>query len=100
MHLDRQHVLEAWANGVPVVQPSHGSFPELLDRVPGGLLASPGDAAHLASQLKVLLTDAELRAELGRQGRDGVAEHFTAARMAEGTVRVLEKFVAWHAGVS
>ena len=23
-------ILEAWANGVPVVQPGHGSFPELI----------------------------------------------------------------------
>jgi len=94
------YVLEAWANGVPVVQPAHGSFPELLDRVPGGLLSNPGDAAHLASQLKVLLTDAELRVKLGRQGREGVAEHFTAHRMAEGTVRVLEKALARPVAVS
>ncbi len=94
------YVLEAWANGVPVVQPAHGSFPELLDRVPGGLLTNPGDVAHLASQLKVLLTDAELRAVLGRQGREGVAEHYTATRMAEGTVRVLEKALARPVAVS
>ena len=94
------YVLEAWANGVPVVQPAHGSFPELLDRVRGGLLSDPGDANHLASQLKVLLTDAALRARLGRQGREGVAEHFTAARMAEGTVRVLEKALARPVAIS
>ena len=94
------YVLEAWANGVPVVQPAHGSFPELLDRVPGGLLAHPGDATDLADKLKLLLADADLRARLGRQGRDGVAEHFTAHRMAEGTIRVLEKALARPAAVS
>ena len=94
------YVLEAWANGVPVVQPAHGSFPELLDRVPGGLLSNPGDIGDLAAKLKLLLTDAELRAKHGRQGREGVAEHFTAARMAEGTVRVLEKALTRPAAVS
>ena len=94
------YVLEAWANGVPVVQPAHGSFPELLDRVAGGLLAKSGDPADLAAKLKALLTDAELRATLGRQGREGVAEHFTAIRMAENTIRVLEKAVARSVAVS
>ena len=30
--------LEALANGVPVVLPAHGTFPELIDAVGGGLL--------------------------------------------------------------
>ena len=94
------YVLEAWANGVPVVQPGHGSFPELLNRVPGGLLSKPGDAADLAEKLKTLLTDAELRTRLGRLGRAGVAEHFAAHRMAEATVRVLEKSPARPAALS
>lgn len=94
------YVLEAWANGVPVVQPAHGSFPELLDRVPAGLLAHPGDATDLADKLKLILSDSELRTKLGRQGREGVAAHFTAHRMAEGTIRVLEKALARPATVS
>ena len=31
-------VLEAMANGVPVVLPDHGTFPELIDDTGGGLL--------------------------------------------------------------
>ncbi len=34
------YVLEAWANGVPVVQPKIGSFPELIDATGGGLLTA------------------------------------------------------------
>ena len=37
------YVLEALANGVPVVQPSHGSFPELIGASGGGLLVTPDD---------------------------------------------------------
>ena len=37
------YVLEAWANGVPVVQPRHGSFPELIEATGGGLLVEPDD---------------------------------------------------------
>src|SRR5262249_13314655 len=35
------YVLEALANGVPVVQPAHGSFPELIEATGGGLLVTP-----------------------------------------------------------
>ena len=31
-------VLEAWANGLPVVLPAHGAFPELVASTGGGLL--------------------------------------------------------------
>ena len=34
------YVLEALANGVPVVQPRHGSFPELIEATGGGLLVT------------------------------------------------------------
>jgi glycosyltransferase involved in cell wall biosynthesis len=35
-------VLEAWSRGVPVVQPAHGSFPELIERSGGaGVLVPP-----------------------------------------------------------
>ena len=37
------YVLEAWARGVPVVQPNHGSFPELIEMTGAGLLVPPND---------------------------------------------------------
>ena len=86
------YVLEAWANGVPVVQPRHGSFPELIEATGGGLLVEPGNTADLATALRRLLDDPALRDDLGRKGHDGVRERFTARRMAEETVAVLAKY--------
>ena len=37
------YVLESLARGVPVVQPNHGSFPELIRLTRGGVLTPPGD---------------------------------------------------------
>ncbi|HIO09770.1 TPA: glycosyltransferase, partial [Candidatus Poribacteria bacterium] len=34
-------VLEALANGIPVVQPRHGSFPEFIEATSGGILTDP-----------------------------------------------------------
>jgi glycosyltransferase involved in cell wall biosynthesis len=87
-------VLEALAAGVPVIQPDHGSFPELLARTGGGMLSPPENAGALAEHLAQLLDDAELRSRLGRQGQAAVHRDFTAPRMAESTLAALQAFVA------
>ena len=84
------YVLEALANGVPVVQPRHGSFPELVEMTGGGLLTSPGDATDLAGALHRLMNDRELREGLARAGKATVYERFHAARMAEETAKVYD----------
>lgn len=86
------YVLEALAAGVPVVQPAHGSFPELVDATGGGVLVPPDDTAALAEGLRLLITDPKLRRELGENGRRGVREQFTAAAMAQATAQVLAGF--------
>jgi glycosyltransferase involved in cell wall biosynthesis len=88
------YVLEALANGVPVVQPRHGSFPELVEATGGGLLVNPGDPRDLAGGLCRLLEDVAHREELGRKGKEAVHRRFHAAAMAEETVTVYRKYVA------
>ena len=39
-------VIEALANGVPVVQPEHGAFPEIINATGGGLLVAANDPRH------------------------------------------------------
>lgn len=87
------YLLEAWANGVPVVQPAHGSFPELVEATGGGLTVPPGDPDALARGLHQLLTDPARRRTLGERAAAAVRERFSAAAMAEATVAVLNKHV-------
>jgi len=87
------YVLEAWANGVPVVQPRHGSFPELLAATGGGMLVNPEDPADLARGLRELLEDRGRCQELGAQGQKAVRREFTAEVMARNTVAVYEGYV-------
>ena len=82
------YVLEAMASGVPVVQPRHGSFPEMLARTGGGLLFAPHDVSDLAAQIHDLVRDPARAAELGRRGAEGVRRHYTVGRMAERTAEV------------
>jgi glycosyltransferase involved in cell wall biosynthesis len=79
------YVLEAMACGVPVVQPRHGAFPEVIEATGGGLLFDPGDPRALARAIARLMDDASLRIELGRRGRSAVRESFTDDVMAERT---------------
>jgi glycosyltransferase involved in cell wall biosynthesis len=87
------YVLEAWANGVPVVQPRHGSFPELIEATGGGLLVPPNDPSGLAQALRQLLDQPDERRHMGRSGQDAVRQRFDAATMARATLRVYERAV-------
>jgi glycosyltransferase involved in cell wall biosynthesis len=84
-------VLEAWANGVPTVLPDHGAFPELVADGEGGLLHRALDSGHLATQLAALMTDANLAARLGRQGRAAVVDRYHAGAMARTTLELYRR---------
>ncbi|MCG8607952.1 glycosyltransferase family 4 protein [bacterium] len=81
-------VLEALANGVPVVQPRHGSFPELIEATEGGILVQPNSAAALAEGLELLLRDDEYRQELGQRGQIAVHKSFSDEVMADSMLAV------------
>lgn len=85
--------LEALANGVPVVLPEHGAFPEMLAATGGGRLVRPNDPQHLAETLHALLTDSETRQTLGNEGRQSVLSRCNADVMARNTLAVLEPFL-------
>ena len=87
------YVLEAWANGVPVVQPRHGSFPELIEATGGGELCNVDDPQDLARVLGELQKSTVRRHELAKRGHDGVRQHFHAERMAENTMAVFQQYV-------
>ncbi len=75
-------VLEALASGVPVVQPAHGAFPEMLASTGGGVLVAPDDPDELATGIGSLLRDREQAAELGKRGREGVLRSHTIEKSA------------------
>ena len=87
------YVLEALANGVPVVQPRHGSFPELIEATAGGLLVNPDDPADLARGLQQMLEDGDGRRRMAAAGKQAVFDRFHAASMAQQTVDVYKKYV-------
>lgn len=77
------YVVEALGSGVPVVQPDHGAFSEIIERTGGGVLCRPDDAGSLADELEALLLDEEKRDQLANRGLNSARSAFTAAKMAE-----------------
>jgi len=83
------YILESLACAVPVVQPRHGAFPELIAATGGGLLCEPNDVHSLAAALRQLLTDPSRARQLGQAGRIAVQEKFGVDKMAEHVETVL-----------
>jgi glycosyltransferase involved in cell wall biosynthesis len=76
------YVAEAQAAGVPVVQPKHGAFPEILAMTEGGVLCDPDDPEALAKALEDLLLDDAKRRAMGEAARFNSRAQFSAASMA------------------
>jgi glycosyltransferase involved in cell wall biosynthesis len=83
-------VLEAMAEGVPVVQPRRGAFTEMIEKTGGGLLVPAGDRAALAAGIKQLFDDPLLADRLGTQGFDGVRQHYSIARSTDRLLTVYD----------
>lgn len=77
------YVIEALASGVPVVQPRHAAFPELIEATGGGVLCEAGNVGSLADAIEGLLKSPDQARELGRIGRAAVRDRFSAERMAD-----------------
>ncbi|HEY6457190.1 MAG TPA: glycosyltransferase family 4 protein, partial [Steroidobacteraceae bacterium] len=78
---------EAMGCEVPVVASDAGGLPEVVEHNVTGLVVPKGDAAALAAAIDTLLSDAPLRARMGKAGRARALARFDWSRSAE-------KFVA------
>lgn len=85
------YVIEALASGVPVVQPRHAAFPELIEATGGGVLCEPDDAQALADALEPLLLNPARARALGQTGRKAVLEKFSVETMTRETLRAYEE---------
>ena len=87
------YLLEALANGVPVVQPSHGAFPELIEETGGGILVEPNSVTALAQGIQTLIEDSSQRERLGNHGKKMVRRAFNDQILAEATLAVYRRYL-------
>jgi glycosyltransferase involved in cell wall biosynthesis len=60
-----------------------GGLPELVDDGINGWLVAPGDVPALASRLRGLLANQELRLSMGAAAYCRARDHFSTAKMTE-----------------
>jgi glycosyltransferase involved in cell wall biosynthesis len=83
--------IEAMACGTPAIVTSASSGPEEVGEA--GLVVPPCDPEALATAIRCLLEDHDLRQRLGQQGRERVLQQFTYRRMAVLTQQTYQRFV-------
>ena len=85
-------ILEALANGVPVVQPHHGAFPELIAATGGGILVDAESPDAIAEGIFQLINNLDYRKTLGQRGKETVHREFSDDVMAEATLAIYQKY--------
>ena len=75
-------LIDAMAQGLPIVASRVGGIPELIAHERTGLLVPPGDPAALAAALARLAGDSALRARLGTAAREAAAAYTPEAMAA------------------
>jgi glycosyltransferase involved in cell wall biosynthesis len=88
------YVIEALAAGVPVVQPRHAAFPELIEATGGGVLYEPGNVRAHAAAIESLLLDPAHARELGRNGRRVALQRFGMEQITADTMTIFERLAA------
>lgn len=83
-------ILEAMASGTPVVQPRRGAFTEMIEKTEGGLLTDPDQKHSLAEGLHAIYLDSDLADQLGKNGKQGVRNHYSLPRMAAAAVKAYQ----------
>ncbi len=84
-------VLEALAMSRPVVATNVNGVPEIIHDGITGLLVPPQSPQALGAAIRTMLRDPCLAARLGKAGHKEVAALFTAGKMVQDTVRVIEE---------
>lgn len=74
--------LEAAAVGLPSVGGNSGGIPDAVEDGVSGLLVDPNEPSDIARAVIRLLTEPELAARLGKQGRERASKRFTWSNIA------------------
>ncbi|MGB7342743.1 MAG: glycosyltransferase family 4 protein [Pirellulaceae bacterium] len=82
-------VLESLAAGVPVVQPDHGAFGELIQSTGGGVTFAPGNVASLCDAIQRLKNDVAERQRLSAAGLAGVHDRHSIENAAKQLIDLL-----------
>lgn len=76
-------ILEAMSAGLPIISTSVGAVPEILIEGKHGFLVSPKDVHSLFDKTECLISNPELREQMGIANRERVKQHYDLPIVAE-----------------
>ncbi|KAA0231873.1 glycosyltransferase [candidate division KSB1 bacterium] len=82
-------ITEALACGIPVVATEVGGIPEQINDNVSGFLIPPGDSKSMADRIIRLLTDKDLRQQMGKQAAEIARDRFDLNRQ-------VDDYLAWY----
>jgi glycosyltransferase involved in cell wall biosynthesis len=74
-------VMEAMANGIPVIATDVGGVSEIVRHGETGFIVRPGDADMMLHYCRMLMADPELRTRIGRNGKDYIRDKYSLEKM-------------------
>jgi colanic acid/amylovoran biosynthesis glycosyltransferase len=83
-------IMEAFAQGLPVVSTRHAGIPEVVHDGESGFLVPERDVDALAKRIEDLIERPELRFSLGRNGRNFVEEHYDIEKLNDRLVEIYQ----------
>jgi glycogen(starch) synthase len=87
-------LLEAWSRLKPVIGAAAGGIPEVVSDGVDGFLVEFGDANNLATKIKLLLEDPDLRAQFAENGQQKIRDHYTWDRVGQKVMSSYEQILA------
>jgi glycosyltransferase involved in cell wall biosynthesis len=86
-------ILEAMANGLPVIASDIGGISQVIKDGGDGLLVKPGDVSELINAIKVLKNDEGMRLEFSNAAREKIEDKYSKERMVEETLAVFSSVI-------
>jgi len=87
-------LMEALAQGLPVLSTWHSGIPELVQDGQSGFLVPERDVEALADRLEYLIEHPELWTRMGRAGRDYVEKHYNINTLNDRLVQLYQQLLA------
>ena len=86
--------LEAMACEVPVIASRVGGIPEVIDDNETGFLSAVGDVEKMGADAARLLSDSELRTEMGRRARESAISRYSTDLVIPQYIQFYERVLA------
>lgn len=87
-------IMEALAQGLPVISTYHSGIPELIEDGVSGLLVPERNIDALAEKLEYLIQHPEIWPTMGRAGRKRVEENFNIDKLNDQLVKIYQMILA------